>query len=414
MSVYTSRPAMRWVVPTVAAVAVVGGGVAVGQFAVASEPRLPERTAAELLVDLQNAEVAGLSGTVVQRADLGLPKIAELAAEFGGAAGALIGGSNTVKVWYAEPDKARLAVVTTLGESDIIRDGRDVWFWESRDNSARHMTLPKDEPDSADGEEPRPPVVPGSPVPASPQEAAEQALAAIDPSTEVTTSRNAQVAGRDAYQLALTPRDGASLIRQVRLAIDAETKLPLRVEILPRQGDDPAFEVAFTQVTFERPDDERFRFNPPPGVKVQEEAAEGEAAEQHADRMREHAEGAVPGKPGAADDAPRTTVVGEGWTSVLVARVSDGPIDPAALGAEAEAEIPKGAPGEAAEAADAITGALAMFDSLSKVEGPWGSGRLLESKLFSALVTDDGRVLVGAVTPQRLYEVAAAPAASLK
>jgi hypothetical protein len=40
------------------------------------------------------------------------------------------------------------------------------------------------------------------------------------------------------------------------------------------------------------------------------------------------------------------------------------------------------------------------------VSGSWGSGHLLSGSLFSALITDDGKVLVGAVAPEKLYEAA--------
>jgi len=70
MSNFTSRPVLRWAVPAAAAVAVVGAGVAAKTLAVAAEPNLPPRTAAQLLVDLQTARLDGLSGTVVERADL--------------------------------------------------------------------------------------------------------------------------------------------------------------------------------------------------------------------------------------------------------------------------------------------------------------------------------------------------------
>jgi hypothetical protein len=53
--------------------------------------------------------------------------------------------------------------------------------------------------------------------------------------------------------------------------------------------------------------------------------------------------------------------------------------------------------------AQQLTGVL---NSLPKVSGSWGSGHLLTSSLFSALITDDGRILVGAVAPEKLYEVA--------
>lgn len=49
----------------------------------------------------------------------------------------------------------------------------------------------------------------------------------------------------------------------------------------------------------------------------------------------------------------------------------------------------------------------AIVGSLPAVSGDWGSGRLLESALFSVLITDDGRVIAGAVAPEALYRAAA-------
>jgi hypothetical protein len=41
--------------------------------------------------------------------------------------------------------------------------------------------------------------------------------------------------------------------------------------------------------------------------------------------------------------------------------------------------------------------------ALPKVSGSWGSGRLLTGTLFSAVLTNDGRVAIGAVPAERLY-----------
>ena len=38
-----------------------------------------------------------------------------------------------------------------------------------------------------------------------------------------------------------------------------------------------------------------------------------------------------------------------------------------------------------------------VLEALPKVSGDWGSGHVLRGTLFSALLTDDGRVVVGAV-----------------
>ena len=40
------------------------------------------------------------------------------------------------------------------------------------------------------------------------------------------------------------------------------------------------------------------------------------------------------------------------------------------------------------------------------MSGAWGSGRLLQTSLVSVLITDSGRVFVGAVQPSVLYAAA--------
>jgi outer membrane lipoprotein-sorting protein len=379
MSFIANRPVLRWLVPAAAAVTIIGGGAALGTLTATAEPSLPPRTAAQLLVDLQNAQLDGLSGTVVQRADLGLPTLAALGAA-GNELTALASGTHTVRVWYAGPDKARVAVMDTRGETDLIRNGKDLWIWSSQRNEATHKVL------TSDDHKPR--VMPSG-IPATPQEAADQALAALDPTTEVTVGRAARIAGRDAYELVLTPRDEVSLVEQVRIAIDAREHVPLRFEVFAEGTDRPAIEVAFTQIDFSRPDPQQFVFNPPAGTKVTEEPAKS--------NERRYAEIPDPAKkpdvaktPGSVKTPEHTkaregmqqepTAVGEGWTTVLVARA---PVS--------------------GDDRQQIDGLLA---DLPKVSGDWGSGRLLTSKLVSALLTDDGRVFVGAVRPDRLYEVA--------
>ena len=63
----------------------------------------------------------------------------------------------------------------------------------------------------------------------TPQQAADAALAAIDPTTNVTSDDTTTVAGRAAYELVLTPKDDRSLVGEVRIAIDGEQHIPLRV-----------------------------------------------------------------------------------------------------------------------------------------------------------------------------------------
>ena len=356
MTAPTHLRLLRWGVPVVAtaAVAVAASGV----FSAEADPTLPPRTAGQLLVDLQGAEVAGLSGTVVQDTDLGLPELPSTGPGQGGSSlTSLLTGSHTLRVWYAGEDKQRIAMLSTLGETDVVRNGTDAWTWSSETNSATHLTLPAGSAGKDRGE--------GLPAGVTPQQAAEAALKAIDPTTTVSTDGTGTVAGRDAYELVLSPKDGRSLVGQVRLAVDAETSIPLRVQVFPKNtGDGPAFSVGFRSISYEVPAAEQFRFSPPPGAKVTEGTLSGRPA----------------GPADAKAKAEGATVVGTGWTRVAVL---PGPDTTKTEGA-----------------------AAAFLDRLPAVSGSWGSGKLLRSSLVSALLTDDGRLIVGMVPPELLYAAA--------
>ena len=53
----------------------------------------------------------------------------------------ILSGSHTWKVWYGGQDRQRLALIGTLGESDIIHNGKDVWVWSSKAQTATHIAM---------------------------------------------------------------------------------------------------------------------------------------------------------------------------------------------------------------------------------------------------------------------------------
>ena len=403
MALTTAHPAIRWAVPG-AVVAIALGAAAFTAVSADATSTLPPRSAAELLVDLQTARLNTLSGTVVQNAELGLPDVSALGGGGSSEFSSLISGSHTLRVWYGGEDQQRLALLGTLGESDIVRNGADVWTWSSEDNSATHYQLPA-RPEGAPAADA--PLTDPSQLALTPQQAADQALAAIDPSTAVTVDGTASVAGRDAYELVLTPRADAttgatSLVGQVRIAVDAEQHLPLRVQVWAKEAPAPAFEVGFTQVSFDAPPAEQFEFSPPPGAKVDESTL---GVDELADTP-----GAGLVDPATVGDpvGPSPTVVGTGWTSVVVATLppesETAPTD-TAPSEDMPSETPGGPP--AGRPDDGGMNLQSIVGSLPTVTGDWGSGHLLQSALVSVLVTDDGRVLAGAVAPEQLYKAAA-------
>jgi outer membrane lipoprotein-sorting protein len=376
MRIFDRRPALRWAVPATAGALIVGGAL-LGPLAASADSGLPPRTAVELLVDLQGLEPTPLSGTVSTRAELGLPEL-PMGSMPGSGPMALASGEGTVRVWYDGPERQRVALVETRSETTMVRDGREVWVWSSADATADRYLLPDGEADAEDLSE----LPPGVDLPSTPQEAAQMALEALDPTTEVTTAGVARVAGRDAYELILTPRDSATLVERVSIALDAETSVPLSVRIDSTTLTDPALEVGFTSVEFGEPDPALFEFTPPPGATVTEhppiEAPQGEWAEWDA----------------TGDESAQPTVVGQGWSTVVIAELpAQALADLAEDGMRADEDERWGSDDPAATA-------LALLEALPRTSGDWGSGRVLAGTLFSVILTDDGRVAGGLVGPE--------------
>jgi hypothetical protein len=136
--IFDSKPALRLIAPL--AFVLVMAGTSLIAATASADNKLPARTPQELLVDLQQARTDGLSGTIVERADLGIPAIPSANGQNDPELTSLVSGTHTLRVRYSAPDKARLAVLGTYSESDIIRNGKDVWTWDSKENAATHRT----------------------------------------------------------------------------------------------------------------------------------------------------------------------------------------------------------------------------------------------------------------------------------
>lgn len=351
-----ARSWSRWV-PAAAVPVVVVSAALISQAGAATD--LPDKSAAELLAMVGEHSVEAFSGSFEQTADLGLPQLPEGLSRAGGDDAAQVGdllallsGSRSGRLYVGGPDQVRLQVMGQFDEQDVIRNGADVWVYDSAENAATHLTVPEH-----DGAQPAGPAG----TPPTPEEVADHLLAAVEPSTEVTVGDDATVAGRPAYELVLTPRPDGTLVDSVAIAVDAETGMPLGVTVRARGQTDPAFEVAYTALDLGAPDPGRFEFTAPSGATVTEKD------------LTAH-DGAAPPAAGARPAGPAPTVLGSGWDAVLV--------------------IPAGAPSPTDEP---------LLDQLTTaVDG----GRLLSTALVNVLVTDDGRVLAGSVPPERLQAAA--------
>jgi outer membrane lipoprotein-sorting protein len=380
-----TRRWLRWVPAVVIPAVVVGGALALPLQAGAAVP-LPERSPQDVLTLLAQSDVEAFSGTVQQTSDLGLPALPSLSGQ-DAAQGAALGAGlevlttdHTARVFADGPGRLRLQVLDDLGERQLVLNGAEAWTYDFRKNEAMRLTLPAD---SRARIEARLNELDAS-VTMTPAAIAERALAAIEPSTSVTTTDNVRVAGRSAYDLVLTPRTDDTLVGSVAIAVDAQTGMPLRAAITARGESSPAVSVAFTDLTLETPKAGLFTFAPPAGAEVTEKTlpstetwdqAKAQAKAQAQAQGTPDDVGVAGEEPSVAGEEP--TVTGTGWSAVVA--------------------LPAGA-----VPAEVLRSPL-LTEATTQVAG----GRALQTALFSVLLTEDGGAFAGAVPVEQLQAAAA-------
>ncbi|WP_327295900.1 LolA family protein [Streptomyces sp. NBC_01197] len=400
------RKAARYLVPVgVAGVAAATIGL-VPALASSGDPSLPKISAQQLIQKMAASDTQQLSGTVKVSSDLGIPSLGGLAGSLGG--GALSGGSgnggkggssaapdsklmelasgtHTLRVAADGPDKQRVSILDNAAEYSLIHNDQQVWAYDSQSNQVYHSKTGA----SADARKGR-----TDKLPATPKDFAEQTLKAVGPTTSVSVDGTAQVAGRDAYQLLIRPKQSGSTIGSVRIAVDSKTGTPLKFTLTPSSGGKAAIDVGFTKVDFGRPAVSTFSFTPPKGAKVTE-GATPKAGTHLAPKGTQLAPKGAPKdlKSASPEDFKGLNIIGKGWTSV--ARIDTG--SGKGIGALGGSAKKSGGPVDAQK----------FLSSLGdRVTGSFGSGTVFHTRLVNALMTDDGRIFVGTVDKSALVKAA--------
>lgn len=390
-----NRTLVRWTVPAAAAVAVVAAAT-IPTLASADSADLPGRTPEELVSAIAEAEPVPMSGSAVYTARLGLP---EIPAELTGGADPLnlLAGSSTIRTWTDAESRSRISLLGSTSEYSVVSNGPEAWTYASGSNEVMHVTLgPDTQQRLSDAEEEQAAAEAAGTVP-TPQQLAQDALERAGEHSDVEVTDPTVIAGRDAYQVVITPTDAGTLVDRFVIAVDGETLVPLSVQVWSvESAGAPALELAYTDVSFSAPSDAALTFSVPSGAEVQEKVLELSGPEE----------------PQSSHELPEgVTITGEGFATVVQRTGLDVQAllagDPEAIQDELD-DSPLG-DGPGGDVVDELGGQGTDLDTAALYEQlttPVDGGRLLQSALLSVLVTDDGRVLVGSVPAETLLEVA--------
>jgi hypothetical protein len=380
----------RWAVPA-AAVVIVGGAIAGSAVTIAqAAPDLPPKTPAQLLAAIASTQkVPPLTGTVVETTSLGLPALPQTGNPT--SLVSLITGSHTIKVYWQDGKHFRLAIPQTMSETDLIRSGSTAWLWESIPDTVTKFNLAGNGAGHASAQDNARAAKAKSELaalpPLTPQQAANEALAAVGKTTVVSVNSNLSVAGEAAYQLVLAPKDSRSTIGSIRIAIDGKTNVPLRVQVFAKGAGSPAFQVGYTEISYVAPDPANFAFTPPPGSTVD-------------DTSKPPASGQQASGPAAALNGAFGTY-GSGW--LTVAEVPQSLLSMAkGIPGQSSSSTSGGSQPGSVFSGDSQMAINAFLGAGKTVSGSWGTGQLIHTSLVNVLIVGN-EMYIGAVDPSVLY-----------
>lgn len=386
----------KWI-PAALAPAVIAAFAVGASISANAQVQLEPKTPQQILQMIAGSHVTDFSGTARTTLDMGIPQLPDAgntgmaqpgpseagvgspSADDPESAGAdmlgmlsSLSGTHEARVYVDGPDKARIQVMEEMNEQNVILNGSSLWHYDSAENTAVHLTLPESHRQAGP---PRHTMQPPTPA-----VVADHFLDAMGPNTDISVQDDTRVAGRDAYTLELDPRSENSLIAKVSIGVDAATGAPLEVVVDAVGQEDPAIAVGFTTFTPETPAADLFEFTPPPGAEVSErQIPKDHLGHKNPERFPDHKPGAKVEtvEPDSKDRAdPSGAINGTGWDTVVVVPASQVPED------------------------------LAANELLNQLATPVEGGRLLHTSLLNVLVTDDGRMVFGAVTAARLQAAA--------
>jgi outer membrane lipoprotein-sorting protein len=249
------------------------GGILVAVAGADDTATLPDITAPELIARMGDHSRApdAISGDITWTNELfgELPFMPDHVAQ---PAESPLMASGSGRLW-AQDGKLRLESQGQGGDQVLVADAEagTVWTYTFVDDTARLYEWAGDGQQaegSSEGETPEAaPTAHGEMTP----ERVSSFLQAAARFMSVEVGGQTFVAGRDAYVLTMTPAAPDTALGKVEAAIDGETFVPLRLDVVAKGAETPTLSFGFTRISYEPVDDDVFAFTPPDGAKVERE-----------------------------------------------------------------------------------------------------------------------------------------------
>jgi hypothetical protein len=173
-----------------------------------------------------------------------LPKVADVTS--------LLTGTTRVRTWYSSPSRWRFDVVSTAGERDVYGTPDGEFTWDYGTNMLTRLVG-------------APPVRLPRAGDLLPPDLARRVLVGSGDDDTVSSLPARKIAGRSAVGLRLTPTDPATTIGHVDVWAEADTGLPLAVEVTGRGAGQPVLVSQFLEFSSTPPAAEVLTPKAPPG-----------------------------------------------------------------------------------------------------------------------------------------------------
>jgi outer membrane lipoprotein-sorting protein len=239
--------------------------------------------APEPLADAVHGALAGAGGEQFQGVSASITLTdhllegANLASGAGGTAGEL--SSNPLltgasgRLWIAGDGRARLELQSEAGDTEIYCDGHTVSMYDAASNTLYRYTIPARTGDTGSAGSGASGTGSGTStahreVPTVAQ--IEEAIAHLGEHANVSGATPTDIAGRAAYTVRVSPREGGSLIGGAELSWDAVNGVPLRAAIYSSTSSAPAIELAATSISYGPVSSSVLEFTPPANAKIEE------------------------------------------------------------------------------------------------------------------------------------------------